>query len=410
MLSHLLKYLPRIMARNREGVLFGIFFPFAFGMIYLMVFTGLLSGGTTLDVIPIAMVFHGSREEVDSMQTNLERIAVKGELSGGNIVLSDELADQPLMSYVTVADLAEGEKLAEDGVVDATVIAETTDDGVGFKIEVAPAAINNFTSSVIYSAFDSYHSMTVGYTSAFENITDSDNPLNSLFQVTSRAEELQADQELIVRTESASGANSNSIYFYSALAYLCIFFMSVGVNLVTENEAIHSQSALRATMSPVPKSKRFFATFVSWIVPSLAVIYAVVALYYFNDIPLGRYWGRLVLLLTVGVMVGMLMGTAIGGVFKRHFGVTQAVSIGLPLFFGATSGMMASGVKVLINERVPWFNKINPVTLINDGIYYLNSYPTFKQYNQNLLILLAMAVVLLIVTIVSIRRTDYASL
>ncbi|UUX32754.1 ABC transporter permease [Fundicoccus culcitae] len=410
MFSHLLRYTPRLMYRDRQGVLFGILFPFAFGLIYLLVFTGLLSGGTTLDVIPIAMVFNGSAEEVTSIQANLTAIAVEGEKSDGKIVLKDDVEEEPLMAYVVVDDLAAGQQLAQDGVVDATVIADATQDGVSFSLEVAPAAINDFTSSIIYSAFNSYTSITAGYTTAFTNIANSEDPVNSLVQVTNRAEAFQANPELIVNARSESGTTSTSIYFYSAIAYLCIFFMSIGVNMITENEAIHSTQALRATVSPVPKIKRFLATFISWGLPSLAIVYAVIAIYYFNGVPLGYHWGRIIAIVTLGVLVGLLMGTAIAGVFKRHSGVTVAISIGLPLMFGAFTGMMSNALKIFINDNAPWFNKINPVALINDGIFYLNTYPTFKQYNENLLILAIMAVVLFVITIVSLRRTDYASL
>lgn len=412
MFSHLLRYMPPMMYKTRDGALFGIFFPFAFALIYLMVFTGLMSNANNLETVPIAMVFEGTTTEIVQAQTNIENIAVLGEITEDNsVVPAESHEDTPLMAYIQVASLEEGRELADDGSVIGTVVVDNRDNAMNISLEVAPVAVNEFGSSIVYSALSSFSSISSGITGAFEEAASSDNPIIALGQVTQRVNDVQDNSYYPVAVQSGvEGTNSNSIYFYAALAYLCIFFMSVGTDMVRLNEAYYSSEALRATVSPVPKGKRFLASFISWGIPSLLVVYAVIVMYYLNDVPLGNEWGRLVILMTLGVLVGLLMGTAIAGLLKNQQGLLQAVSIGLPLVMGALSGLMSQPLKVTINEHAPWINKINPVSLINDGIYYLNNYPTFEQYNQNVMILAIIAVVLLALTMLSIRRTDYASL
>ena len=186
--------------------------------------------------------------------------------------------------------------------------------------------------------------------------------------------------------------------------------MSMGTNMVTENEANYSMQALRATLSPIPKYKRFFASFVSWSMPSLAIMYLLIFIFYQNGVPLGLDWLRIILVITLGVFVGLLLGTALASVLKAKASVLTAATISLPLVFGALSGMMAQELKVFINDTVPWLNKINPVSLISDAIYFLNNYPTLKQYNQNIMILTAYIVVLMAITLIALRRTDYENI
>lgn len=411
MFSHLLSYMPKFMYKNRDGALFGILFPFTFGLVYLFIFSGLISGANQLESTPVAMVFKGTSQEIDYAKDSLATIAVAGQLNSmDEIVMIEEYEETPLLTYIEVDSLEEGQLLADQASSMATIVVDNSNGQMELSLEIASAAVNNFSSSIVYSALTSYSQIYRGIASSYEGISQSDQPLASLQLVNSRLDELDNQVDYIVDSNREKGTSSYSIYFYAALAYLCIFFMSAGTNMIIENEAFNSPQALRASVSPVSKSKRFFASFLSWGLPSLLIIYAIVALYYSYGIPLGNQWLRLIILLTLGLIVGLLFGTALASALKARIHLLSALSIALPLVFGAFSGLMAAELKYSINQHIPWLNKINPVTLINDGIYYLNNYPTFDQYNQNVLILIVYIIVLLAITLMGLRRTDYANL
>lgn len=411
MFSHLLAYMPKFMYKNREGALFGILFPFAFGLVYLFIFTGLISGADQLETTPVAMVFQGTSQEIDYAKQSLEAVAVPGQLdANGELVPLETGEETPLMVYLELDSLEEGQLLAEQAKSKATILVDNREGKMDLAVEIAPAAVNDFSSSIVYSALSSFSQIYGGISSSYATVVDSDQPLESLALVNNRVAELENEVDYIVDSNREKGTSSYSIFFYAALAYLCMFFMSVGTNMITDNEAFSSPQALRASVSPVPKSRRFMASFISWGIPCLLIIYAVVALYYWNDIPLGNHWLRLIILLTLGLIVGLLFGTALASLLKSNTTVLSAVSIGLPLVMGAFSGLMSAEIKQAVNESIPWLNKINPVSLINDGIYYLNNYPTFDQYNQNIMILIAYIIILLAITLIGLRRTDYANL
>ena len=217
-------------------------------------------------------------------------------------------------------------------------------------------------------------------------------------------------QPLTVDANIAKGTSSISLFFYACLAYLCIFFMSIGTNIVTLNEANYSQQALRAAISPMNKMTRFLAAFLSCALPCFAIIYLILFIYYQNGIPLGNDWGRIILLMSVGLLVGLLMGTALASLTKAKESILNTLYVAVPLALGAFSGLMSQELKVFMDTRVPWFNQVNPVSLINDSLFALNNYPTYHQYNRNLLALVLIAVLLMAVTLISLRRTDYENL
>lgn len=412
MFSHLIKYMSRIMYKNRDGVTFGLIFPLAFGIIYLFVFTGLLSGGYTLETLPVAIVFEGTTAEVDSARNIVASIAVPGEVVELEVVAVDKASDSdeaPLLTYIE-ASPTKAQELVDQNIIDAIITIDNTDHQLLIALEVAPVAINHYSSSIIHSALSSLIKINHGVQVAIEDLPGSDNLITSIVQIEQRLSVLEDTPTYVAEANAAKGTSSFSIYFYASLAYVCIFFMGMGTNMVTENEANYSMQALRATLAPIPKYKRFFASFVSWSLPSLAIMYLLIFIFYQNGVPLGHDWLRITLVITLGVLVGLLLGTTLASVLKAKPSFLTATSIGLPLVFGALSGMMAQELKVFINDSASWLNKINPVSLISDAIYFLNNYPTLKQYNQNIMILMAYIVVLLTITLIALRRTDYENL
>ena len=427
MFKHLFWYSLKTFFRDKQGVAFGLFFPLAFSLIYLFVFSGLLTGARALETIPVAFVFDGTPSEVESARQMFSAVAAPAELVDSELRALDvaggeesesgsdgaeaevESETEALMHYVEVSE-AEAAGLVADSVVSAVVFIDNTDQQLEIALEIAPGATNHFSSSVLYTALSSFSAINLGAQTAFQELINSDQPAQHFIELEQRLNALNQSEPLTVDANIKKGTSSVSLFFYACLAYLCIFYMSIGTNVVTLHEANYSQQALRATISPVKKSTRFFAAFLSFSLPCFIIIYLILIIYYQNDVPLGNDWGRIILLMSLGLLVGLLMGTALASVTKAKPGVLNTLYVAIPLLLGTFSGLMAQELKTFMDNTLPWFNKINPVALINDSLYALNNYPTYRQYNQNMLVLAIIAVVLLAVTLISLRRTDYESI
>jgi hypothetical protein len=116
--------------------------------------------------------------------------------------------------------------------------------------------------------------------------------------------------------------------------------------LIIENEAKYSNYALRETVSPSKKYTRFFASYFLWQIGALFVVYLLLMIFKFNDVPLGQDMGRIISLMTLGTTTGMLLGTALAATFKVSENILTVLttiitfmSTGISLFFAFTSGL-----------------------------------------------------------------------
>lgn len=408
MFKHLQTYSLRLFFRNKEGVAFGILLPFVFGLIYLFAFQELVTTDQTFDPVPVAVVFEGTQDEITLAKESLSAVAQPADLKNDTLVVAEENTDAMMWYYET--DKNSAIQLLENQTIDDVVYIDNANSQFQVSLTVGSHAANDMTSTIVYTALSNLSSITGTITGMYTNAAQSDNPPQAIEQVNQILESTEISQSFITDSNVEEGISGMSIFYYASLAYICIFFMSVGVSVVTENEANYSPSALLVTASPVPKSKRFGVTFLTSAISSLAIVYLLLLIYHFNDVPLGNDPWRLVALMTLGVLVGLLLGTATASLFKNKASVLIGISITIPLVLGALSGLMVVDLKYFIMEEMPILAKLNPVSLINDALYYLNSYPTYQQYNENMLILGLYAVLLLLITLRALRRTDYENL
>lgn len=409
MIKHLFRYIPKIYFTNKEGALLGILYPLAFGLLYLVIFSNIVQIDTKMEPIPVALVIDSNLEQSKRFKEGISAVAQEGELTDKSLKFKEEAQEKTLMVYTLVSSFEEGRQLAEKDIVVASLLVEEVQQDLALSLEVAPQAVNSFSSSIVYEAFSSVNAIYQGINQGMkdENGRPSFAKLN---KITPIIKQLQDGQNFIQTQANVKKSSPFAVYFYSTLAYLSLYFLTSGMAIVNLNEAYGSYTGVRLVISPTSKYKRFAVSFITQLIPSLLVIYLLVYIYYLRNIPLGTDWARLLIILSLGVILGIILGSAIAVLCKGKYKLLNGIAIGLPLVMAAFSGMMSHNLKILINQQAPWINKINPVALINDGIYYLNNYPTYHQYNQNLLILGIFIVVTTLITLWGLRRNDYASL
>ena len=74
------------------------------------------------------------------------------------------------------------------------------------------------------------------------------------------------------------------------------------------------------------------------------------------------------------------------------------------------SGMMGITMKYIIDKNVPIINKLNPASMITDGFYSLYYYDTLDRYFFNVISLIIFALILISISIFSLRRQKYDSI
>ena len=70
------------------------------------------------------------------------------------------------------------------------------------------------------------------------------------------------------------------------------------------------------------------------------------------------------------------------------------------------AGMTGVSLKHVIDTKLPLLNKINPAAMLTDGLYSLY-YNDFNRYLTNIFSLLLFVIVLVLISIYSLRRKKY---
>ncbi|MGX7108127.1 ABC transporter permease [Facklamia miroungae] len=409
MFKHILTYTPKLFYRSMEGALYGILFPIAFAIVINLALSNILNTGSNLDPIRVALVIEGNQIEEQLAKETFSHIAKEGLDYDKKIQNDQNKKEVKYIAYQQVTNLDEGRKLSESEQILATIKIDNHNFANKMSIEINPAFKNSYRSSVLYTILESYGLLSQGVSNQLVNHHNAGESKSDGQDNNFKLAGLSPGEMIKERTRKKN-TSSNSVFYYATFGYLCIFFMTMGTSIIEENEAYHSAQALRMTTTPINKFKRFLATFIGRGIPCLLVNYIVLLIFKIFHAPIGIDYLRILILSTLGVILGLLLGTTSAAIFKRNQGLYNVVSVLLPLLFSFLAGMMSDSVKILVNQKAAWINKINPVTLISDSLYYLNNYPNYNHFNQNILIIIGIIIICMIGTYLGLRRTDYASL
>ena len=97
-------------------------------------------------------------------------------------------------------------------------------------------------------------------------------------------------------------------------------------------------------------------------------------------------------------------------VFKTNENLKTGILLAITMLGCFLSGMMGITMKYIIDKNIPIINKINPASMITDGFYSLYYYDTLNRYWFNIASLAIFAFLMILVSMISLRRQKYDSI
>jgi len=88
----------------------------------------------------------------------------------------------------------------------------------------------------------------------------------------------------------------------------------------------------------------------------------------------------------------------------------ESILVAISLTGCALSGLMYGDMKVIIAEKMPIINKINPAAVISDSYYCLNMFGTNGRYAETIIYMLGISIVLVGLGLIMGRRNHYDSI
>lgn len=200
-------------------------------------------------------------------------------------------------------------------------------------------------------------------------------------------------------------------YFYVLIAMNCLYGCFSGVACAVAFKANLSQLAARRVVAGTNRFGILIAEILARITAQfLCTTIGVIYLRYVLGIQLGSKIGRIALIILAGSSVGVMSGVFLGSIGQLKETIKEGLCVGITMFQCFLAGLMWGGMYGLVEQYAPIVNRINPAALIVKAFYSLNIYDTYTRYNQCILMLGGITVLLCIGSYLLVRRERYASI
>lgn len=199
--------------------------------------------------------------------------------------------------------------------------------------------------------------------------------------------------------------------FYALIAMNCLYASFSGILCATEYKANLSDLAARRVVASTNRLVILIAEISAKITAQfLCTVIGVFYLKYAMNVKLGEETGRILLVVLLGNAIGVMIGVFVGSIGRLKESVKEGICIGVTMFGCFLAGLMVQGMYQWTEMHAPIINRINPAALIVKAFYSLNIYETYTRYNQCILTLFGMTVLLCIGSYLLVRRERYASI
>ena len=219
------------------------------------------------------------------------------------------------------------------------------------------------------------------------------------------------NQSTKINNISNKNLSYTMIEFYTLIAMTCLYGGILGMTAINQNLANMSGNGKRVSVAPIKKGKIVVSSVLASYVAQLIGL-AILFLYtvFVLKVDYGDNFPLIILLGLVGSLAGLSFGVAVGTIFKTNENVKTGIVISFTMLGCFLSGMMGITMKYVVDTNCPIVNKLNPASMITDGLYSLYYYDTLNRYFFDIASLLVFSLVMIVASNLSLRRQKYDSI
>lgn len=200
-------------------------------------------------------------------------------------------------------------------------------------------------------------------------------------------------------------------YFYNLIAMACLYTALGGIHLAIGNAANLSDLAARKTISPTTKLASIAGELAAYILfEFLLNLLAFVFIVKVLGIHMAQRPLLAILTILVSTACSISFGMFLGCIGPKSEGGKTAMMFATVMPCCFLSGLMMGTMRMIVEQHIPWLNRINPAALISDCFYTLNNYDHLQRFTTDIVTLVIMAVIFCGISCLVTRRKTYASL
>lgn len=374
---HCIKYELISLLRNKVVVFWLLGFTIILGTLFYAAFGNLADNEEAFSHIPVAVI------EGENPAEGLD--AVLKALSEGE----DGLLD------IKTGDTQEARQLLDKGEICGIIYSDSD-----IKLELPEGT--DIKSGIVRSVLDSFKTRQGIVSDIVQNHPEK---LGEVLE--------SITEEAAYISSSSNDANKDPYvqYFYNLLAMCGLLGSMMGMFCAINHQANLSTLGARVEVSPMSKFKDIVSSLIATIfVHNVFINIGAVYLVFVLGIDFGVPFGFIVFINFMSTVIGNCMGCFVGSIGTMKDTVKNAILLVLSLGLCFCSGLMFGGMRLLIEESFPIFNRINPAALIVDSFYSLCVYEGYERFAENIVILSIWCAVLLAGSLIMTRHRKYKSI
>lgn len=385
MFKHNFKYSLKILFRNKSLIFWTFIFPIILGTFFKLAFKD-IENNEAFHPFDIAVV-----ESNDFNNNEIFKEAIKS-------VSKDDDNKLFNVKYVSKSD---ANKLLEDKKV--TGYLEFIGNDVNIKIND-----NGIYETILKFFVDEVNSeKNMINLSINEEVSkgnyDIDNITNNILD--------KLNSEVNIKNISRSNLSYTMIEYYTLIAMSALYGALISMFIINKTNPTTDSVGKRVSVSSISKSSLIISGLLaSYIVQLIGLAtlfgYTIFAL----KVDYGSKILPVIFLGIISSFAGLSLGTFIASMLKTNENTKTGILISLTMLSCFLSGMMGITMKYIIDKYAPIINKINPASMITDGLYSLYYYNTLDRYYFNIISLIIFSLVLILISLNRLRRQKYDSI
>lgn len=376
------KYALLRLMRNKTNLFWILIFPILLGCLFKVAFSN-ITASENFHTIPVAVV-----QDEGTDQTAF-------------ISMIEELSDdsKDAMLDATFCDKKKAMRLLEKRKVDGIFYASDTIE-LAVNTDSSDASVNQ---SILQALLTQYY-----VNSDLIHQTMISNPQNLEAVIEEMGQSVTMRKEVSLTKEKSDTFDQ---YFYNLIAMACLYTAMGGITISIGNAANLSTLAARKNIAPTKRTTLIGAELAANIVfQSILNIIAFVFIVYVLKINMAAHLPLALLTILVSTTFSITLGMFLGCVGPKSKGGKTGLMFAIVMPMCFLSGLMMGSMRMVVENNIPFLNRINPAALISDSFYALNNYDSMTRYITNISTLLLMTAIFFVISLLVTRRKTYASL
>lgn len=375
---HNLKYAFKTLLRNKTSLIWTLLFPIGLATFMNAAFGNLYETGEKFKSIPIAVVKESNHYGFEMMMSQLAADS-----------------EDALFSIKT-EDPNQAADLLKEEQIDAIVYISDTP-----HIQVKTESISVSIIKTVLEEYQKYESIIIDM-----GEKDMAKAITTLARMVIK-EQLPYYEEV---SNTHGVPNEFYSYFYAVFAMSCLFASFSSAEKIFGLQANESALGMRRSLSSTSKAAILVSEFLSMSIVQFVIELIVLGYFSLLGIHFGDRYPAIILVLLFGSSIGISMGMIVGSLAFIPAGLRNGICVCVSMVLSILADLCVGGLKNTIENTFPIINRLNPAALISDALYALNVYEGYERYTRNIITLAIMAVVMVVISFLILRRNKYASL